>query len=247
MKIVGIIPARLGSTRLSAKPLRDLAGKPLIQRVYENATHFGLDDLIVATDHDDIVSVIEAAGGKAMLTPSSLPSGTYRCAHLAPDIDADVIINIQGDEPFLLKEQVDVLSKAFLTADTEIATLCYQLKDAASLSKPSVVKLVKDLHGNALYFSRSPIPFIRNHELNDWTNQHTFYKHIGVYAFRKKTLLKIAGYSQGVLEQAESLEQLTWLENGHRIKVVETADECMSIDTEEDLQKAINHYNQQSF
>jgi 3-deoxy-manno-octulosonate cytidylyltransferase (CMP-KDO synthetase) len=238
MKVAGIIPARLGSSRLASKPLQDLAGKPLIVRVYENAKQFGLDSLIVATDHKEIVNAVESVGGKAMLTPAELPSGTYRCAHLAPDIDADVIINIQGDEPFLLDSQVKALIKAFETPETDIATLCYQLKDASYLDNPATVKVVKDLNGNALYFSRSPIPYIRNFDKNDWINQHTFYKHIGVYAFRKNVLLKIASYKQGALEQAESLEQLTWLENGHKIKLVETNSECLSIDTEEDLNKA---------
>lgn len=244
MKVVGIIPARLGSTRLSRKPLRDLAGKPLIARVYQNAKSFGLDELVVATDSQEIVEAVETAGGKALITPSELPSGTYRCAHLARDMEADVVINIQGDEPFLLEQQVGDLVKAFENPETEIATLCYPLLKAEYLSNPSIVKVVKDKNANALYFSRSPIPFVRNHEIEDWTNRHRFYKHIGVYAFRRSVLLKLAAYKQEALEQAESLEQLTWLENGHRIKMVETPDECMSIDTEQDLANAIRLYKQ---
>lgn len=237
-KVIGIIPARLGSTRLAAKPLKDLAGKALILRVYENALSFGLDDVVVATDHESIFDLINKAGGKALLTPPELPSGTYRCAHLAPQFDADIVINIQGDEPFLLKQQVDGLVAAFNDPKTEIATLCYQLKKAEYLNNPATVKVVKDINNHALYFSRSPIPYIRGEEQKEWINQHTFYKHIGVYAFRKKVLLKIAAYKQGVLETAESLEQLTWLENGHKIKMVETLHECMSIDTEDDLSRA---------
>ncbi|MFY0671753.1 MAG: 3-deoxy-manno-octulosonate cytidylyltransferase [Bacteroidia bacterium] len=238
MKVAGIIPARLGSSRLASKPLQDLAGKPLIARVYENAQQFNLDSLIVATDHEAIANAVEKVGGKALLTPAELPSGTYRCAHLAHEIEADVIINIQGDEPFLLKEQVTALIGAFKEEQTDIATLCYELKNTSYLDNPATVKVVKDQNNNALYFSRSPIPFIRNFDKNDWINQHRFYKHIGVYAFRKNVLLKIARYKQGALEQAESLEQLTWLENGHKIKLVETGNECLSIDTEEDLNKA---------
>lgn len=244
MKVIGIIPARLGSTRLSRKPLRDLSGKPLIVRVYENAKTFGLDQLVVATDSHEIVKAVEAVGGKALMTPSELPSGTYRCAHLAQEMEADVVINIQGDEPFLLQQQVSDLVAAFENPSTEIATLCYPLLKSEYLSNPSIVKVVKDKQSNALYFSRSAIPFVRNHELKDWINQHRFYKHIGVYAFRRSVLLKLAAYKQEALEQAESLEQLTWLENGHRIKMVETPEECMSIDTEQDLARAIRLYKQ---
>lgn len=244
MKVIGIIPARLGSTRLNKKPLRDLAGKALIARVYENAATFGLDDLVVATDSTQIVDIVEAIGGKAMLTPSELPSGTYRCAHLAKEMDADVVINIQGDEPFLLEQQVKDLIAAFNNEETQIATLCYPLLKSEYLENPSIVKVVKDAQSNALYFSRSAIPFVRGHDINNWINQHSFYKHIGVYAFRRSVLLKIAAYKQGALEQAESLEQLTWLENGHKIKMVETPNECMSIDTEQDLERAIALYNQ---
>ncbi|MGB0429835.1 MAG: 3-deoxy-manno-octulosonate cytidylyltransferase [Bacteroidia bacterium] len=242
MKVAGIIPARLGSSRLASKPLQMLGGKPLIVRVYENAKQFGLNELIVATDHVDIVHAVESVGGKALLTPSELPSGTYRCAYLAPNINADVIINIQGDEPFLLTEQVNSLVNAFKTQTTEIATLCYELKKAEYLNNPATVKVVKDINNNALYFSRSPIPYVRNSDQNDWINQHTFYKHIGVYAFRKNVLLKLAGYKQGVLEKAESLEQLTWLEHMHKIKLVETQHQCLSIDTQEDLNKAQAFY-----
>ena len=238
MRVTGIIPARLGSSRLASKPLQNLAGKPLIVRVYENAKEFYLDELIVATDHIDIVKAVEKVGGRALLTPTDLPSGTYRCAYLAPDIEADVIINIQGDEPFLLDSQIKALVKAFETPETDIATLCYPIEDASYLENPATVKVVKDLKDNALYFSRSPIPYIRNFDKNDWINQHTFYKHIGVYAFKKNVLLKIANCKQSALEQAESLEQLNWLQNGHKIKLVETNSECLSIDTEEDLNKA---------
>jgi len=178
-------------------------------------------------------------GGKAEMTPSELPSGTYRCAFLAENLDADVVINIQGDEPFLLKSQVTALIKAFENKETDIATLCYHLQEPKYLGNAATVKVVMDNAQNALYFSRSCIPFVRNFEREDWINQHKFYKHIGVYAFRKEVLLKIANYSQSPLENTESLEQLTWLANGHKIKMVETPDECMSIDTNEDLQKAI--------
>ncbi|MBI1183802.1 3-deoxy-manno-octulosonate cytidylyltransferase [bacterium] len=243
MKVAGIIPARLASSRLPNKPLQDLAGKTLIERVYENALGFGLDQLIVATDSEQIAEVIERIGGKVQLTPAELPSGTYRCAYLAPQVDADIIINIQGDEPFLLKQQVSDLLNAFADQATEIATLYYHLHEVESLQRAATVKVVMDKYKNALYFSRSPIPFVRNETVDKWTRVHRYFKHIGVYAFRKNTLLQVAQYDMGSLEKAESLEQLTWLENGHRIKMVETTEECISIDTAEDLQKALAYFN----
>lgn len=235
MKIIGIIPARFASTRLPGKPLADLAGKTLIKRVFENAVSFGLDDVFVATDDDRIA---EEIGEKALMTSSDLHTGTLRCAQAAEKMDADVIINIQGDEPFVEKEQIDLLANAFHDPEVEIATLCYHLKSPEALMNPASVKVVINKNLEALYFSRSPIPFVRNHEVENWTSEHKYLKHVGIYAFRRDILNQVAKLKQEELEKAESLEQLAWMENGYRIKVLETDKECFSIDTPEDLEKA---------
>ncbi|MCB0736411.1 MAG: 3-deoxy-manno-octulosonate cytidylyltransferase [Bacteroidetes bacterium] len=243
MRVVGIIPARYASTRLPGKPLADLGGKTLIKRVYENSLQFGLDHIIVATDDQRIANEIP---DHSVLTPADLESGTVRTAWVAKNIEADVVINIQGDEPFVHPGQIESLKKAFQNEEVEIATLCYQLKSLESLKNPATVKVVFNSRNQALYFSRSPIPFVRNVEEANWLSTHTFYKHIGIYAYRAETLQEIIKFSGSSLEKAESLEQLAWLENGFNIQVVETDKECFSIDTPQDLEKARTYIKQQA-
>jgi 3-deoxy-manno-octulosonate cytidylyltransferase (CMP-KDO synthetase) len=221
-----------------------LGGKPLIEVVFRNALRFGFDDLVVATDDDRIAETVVLAGGKAAMTPSHLPSGTLRCAQVAQAIDCDVVVNIQGDEPFVKPDQVEALIRAFDHTETEIATLCYPLHGDSPLWEPSSVKVVKDKLGYALYFSRAPIPYARNLPKGVWTQHHIYYKHIGIYAFRRDVLLQLMHYPTGKLEAIEFLEQLTWMELGHRIRLVETDEGVISVDTPQDMARANDYLNQ---
>lgn len=238
MKVAGIIPVRLDSSRLPEKALLDMGGKPLISRVYENALSFGLDELIVATDSNEIEEAVSTVGAPVIRTEKPHQSGSSRCAEIAGKIDADLIINIQGDEPFLLKEQVALLISCFDERETDIATLCYRLEDQDSLQNPAHVKVVRDSSENALYFSRSPIPYLRDIPESEWLEKHEFYKHIGIYAYRTDVLLQLPATAGSKLEKAEKLEQLAWLEAGYNIKVKETQSGVLSVDTRQDLERA---------
>lgn len=242
MKFVAIIPARYASTRFPAKPLALLDGKPIIQHVYERVKQT-VPDVYVAVDDERIKSSVESFGGKAIMTSTLHKSGTDRIEEAYRKLDSafDVIINVQGDEPFIRKEQLETLMNCFEDPQTSIATLVkpYDNKyEISALFNPNSPKVVVDNNMNALYFSRSVIPYQRGVEQEKWQSHHTYYKHIGIYAYKALTLSEITKLPQGILEKAESLEQLRWLENGYKIKVGITCFETVSIDTPEDLLRA---------
>lgn len=241
MNFAVIIPARYQSTRFPGKPLAMIGTKPMIQWVYENAVK-AVPDVWVATDNEEIFDTVVKFGGKAVVTLSTHQSGTDRCAEAAQIISAkssfDVIINVQGDEPFISPAQIEALKSCF-NSDADIATLIKKIDSEEELFNPNRPKVVVDKGLNALYFSRSPIPYIRGAEKNNWHQAHTFWAHIGMYAYRVEVLQKIARLQTGVLETAESLEQLRWLENGFKIKTAVTEHQSMGIDTPEDLQAAL--------
>lgn len=241
MNFIGIIPARFQSTRFPGKPLALLGGKSIIQWVYENAKK-ALDDVYVATDDKRIFQAVEAFGGKAVYTSANHQSGTDRCAEaaqkLAEHLQFDVVINIQGDEPFIRFEQVEGLKACFDSPETEIATLIKPITNSSEITNINRPKVVINKNQEAMYFSRSPIPFIRDSQPEKWLSRNTFYCHIGMYAYRFDILLELTKLPLGILEKAESLEQLRWLENGYRIKTAQTQFENYGIDTPEDLEQA---------
>lgn len=244
MSILGIIPARYASTRFPAKPLADMGGKSMIRRVYEQAKKSkSLSKVVVATDHEEIYQHVIDFGGDVCMTSTHHASGTDRCYEvlLKENTSFDYVINIQGDEPFIAPEQIDLLASLLLDGDTELATLIKKIDSVEQLFNPNLVKAVVNKNAEALYFSRSPIPYVRNMEQVEWVTHHNFYKHIGMYAYRKDVLEKITQLEISSLEKAESLEQLRWLENGYKIKVKETNIETIGIDTPEDLQNALKH------
>jgi 3-deoxy-manno-octulosonate cytidylyltransferase (CMP-KDO synthetase) len=233
MNIIGIIPARYGSTRLEGKPLKDICGKPMIQYVYETVMKSELlTQVIVATDDQRIVDVVESFSGKARLTSKNHRTGTDRIAEIAKDIPSDIVVNIQGDEPLLDVRMIDEAIRPLITdPELDACTLCRPIMNAEDLQNPNVVKTVFDRNGNALYFSRSLIPYPRKHE------GHQAFEHIGIYVYRKSFLMQYIKMPPTPLEVSESLEQLRILENGIRLKVVITAYEYngLSVDTQEDL------------
>ncbi len=236
--ILAVIPARYASTRFPGKPLADIRGKSMIQRVWEQVRQSRrVDAAVVATDDDRIAAHVQGFGGQVIRTRSEHPSGTDRCAEVALHFPAaEFILNIQGDEPFVQPEQIDLLATTLCSDSTfSIATLAKRIEQAEVLFNPHVVKVALAGDGRAIYFSRHPIPFLRGVEPADWLNRHAFYKHIGLYGFRRETLLHIAGLSPTPLECAESLEQLRWLEHGLPIRVGLTDWETTGIDTPEDL------------
>lgn len=242
MKFLALIPARYASTRFPGKPLAMLGGKLVVQRVYEQATQ-AFDEVYVCTDDERIYNAVTSFGGKAVMTDSTLKSGTDRCWQACERLgtDADVVVNIQGDEPFVQKAQLEAVKGCFSIPDTQIATLVkpFSADDSFdTLANPNSPKVVLSKDMLALYFSRSVVPFLRGVEQTDWLRLHTFYKHIGLYAYRREVLGEISRLPQGVLEKAESLEQLRWLENGYTIQVALTDVETVGIDTPADLQRA---------
>ncbi|MDO8951134.1 MAG: 3-deoxy-manno-octulosonate cytidylyltransferase [Draconibacterium sp.] len=245
MKFIAIIPARYQSTRFPGKPLALINEKPMIQWVYENVVKT-VDEAWVATDDERIFEAVQKFGGKAVKTLSTHQSGTDRCAEAALIIgektNFDVVINIQGDEPFIQPSQIELLKSCF-AADTEIATLIKRIDTTEELFNPNRPKVVTDNRQNALYFSRSPIPFVRGVENKNWLEEYLFWAHIGMYAYKTEVLQKISKLNQGVLEQAESLEQLRWLENGFKIKTAITEHQSFGIDTPEDLLHAMQLLN----
>lgn len=251
MRFIGIIPARYASTRFPAKPLALLGGKPVVQRVYEQVKQV-LDDVFVATDDERIESVVKSFGGKVIMTSPDHRSGTDRCfeAYTKVGNEFDVVINIQGDEPFIQRSQIDALKSCFIDNDsTDIATLVKPFTEQNTLTdleNPNSPKVVVSPDSIALYFSRSVIPFLRNEAKENWLSAHCFYKHIGLYAYKSTVLKEITTLAQTPLELVESLEQLRWLENGYTIRVAETAIETIGIDTPEDLQKAEEFLKQQN-
>jgi 3-deoxy-manno-octulosonate cytidylyltransferase (CMP-KDO synthetase) len=248
MKFIGIIPARYASSRFPGKPLANMLGKTMIQRVYEQVSSV-LDRVCVATDHPEIEAAVRAFGGNVVRSQKEHNSGTDRCCeayHLLGG-DEDIIINIQGDEPFIKPEQIKDIMRCFDDPSTQIATLVRPFEESEgweALANPNSPKVVLNHCNEAITFSRSVIPHLRGIDCRKWLEHHTFYKHIGMYAFKAKTLDEITALPQSSLELAESLEQLRWIENGYRISVAITSQETIGIDTPDDLARAIEYLQQ---
>jgi 3-deoxy-manno-octulosonate cytidylyltransferase (CMP-KDO synthetase) len=244
MNFIAVIPARYASTRFPGKPLVDINGKSMIQRVYEQALKSShLSQVCVATDDARIFDHVTNFGGKVVFTSESHNSGTDRCFEAAQKLnlsESDIVLNIQGDEPFIHPEQIDLICGCFRQQSVNIATLVKKISTFQELENNSIPKVSLTKNFEALYFTRSCIPFVRGKEKKDWLNFASFYKHIGIYAYRLKTLAEITHLPQGELELAESLEQLRWLENGYKIQTAITNQESISIDTPEDLQTLFN-------
>jgi 3-deoxy-manno-octulosonate cytidylyltransferase (CMP-KDO synthetase) len=241
-KFIGIIPARYASTRFPGKPLAMLGGKTMIERVYTRVSAV-LDDVVVATDDQRIFDAVQGFGSKVVMTSTEHRSGTDRCREAYTNVgsDADVVINIQGDEPFIDPTQIEALKACFDDANTDIATLARHFDPAAgfeALFDPNVVKVTFAHNGNALYFSRSIIPYVRNYKWQEWIDHVEFHTHVGIYAYRANVLNEISRIEQSSFEIAESLEQLRWLQNGYTIKVAVTDKPTIGIDTPADLEAA---------
>jgi 3-deoxy-manno-octulosonate cytidylyltransferase (CMP-KDO synthetase) len=237
MKALGIIPARYGSTRFPGKPLALLAGKPMVQWVYERAAQAELlNDVIVATDDARIFATVKKFGGRVVMTRADHPSGSDRIAEVAAKSDAEIIVNIQGDEPLIEPAAIDLGVKILLDHPAaQVGTLVCPIRDTADLRNPNVVKVTLAQDHTALYFSRSAIPFCRGAQTDaEWLQQHTYFKHIGLYIFRRDMLLQFVKWPLGVLERVESLEQLRLLEHGVKIYVAVTESEARGVDTPED-------------
>lgn len=246
MKVLGIIPARYASTRFPGKPLALIDGKAMIQHVYEGVKRISvLSDIVVATDDMRIANCVKTFGGKVAMTKETHRSGTDRCGEVLEQYqnegkEYDVVINIQGDEPNVEHSQIETLVKCFEDTDVQIATLKKQIFLKDELFSPNVVKVVCEKNGEAIYFSRFAVPYMRGIEEKEWLQKQKYYKHIGVYAYRCDVLKKLVELKQTELEIAESLEQLRWIENGFKIRVEETTIENIAIDTPEDLLKLKN-------
>ena len=243
MKFVGIIPARYASTRFPGKPLADILGQPMIQRVYERASHV-LDTVVVATDDQRIFDAVVQFGGRVVMTSENHKTGTDRCYEALTKLPEtyDVVINIQGDEPFIAIEQIEALKNCFVSDQIQLATLVKPFDANTSideLENPNTPKVILSQSGEAICFSRSVIPYLRGVEKSQWAAAHTYYKHIGIYAYRADVLALITKMAQTPLEKAESLEQLRWLENGLHIHVAITHSDNHSIDTPKDLQRVV--------
>ncbi|MBR4804804.1 MAG: 3-deoxy-manno-octulosonate cytidylyltransferase [Bacteroidales bacterium] len=246
MNVIGIIPARYASTRFPGKPLAMVQGKPMIQHVYERVSKMShLCHAIVATDDKRIFDTVISFGGKVMMTANTHKSGTDRCGEVVKKLQEqglhpDVVINIQGDEPSVEHTQIETLIKCFEDHSVQSATLKKKIRSNDELFSPNAVKVVCDTNDNALYFSRFALPYQRGSEQDLWLENHSYYKHIGIYSYRSETLLQLVNLKQSSLELCESLEQLRWLDNGFKIKVKETNHENIAIDTPEDLLKLKN-------
>ena len=254
MNVIGIIPARWKSERFEGKVLANIAGKPMIQHVWERAKEAKLlDDIIIATDSEDVIKVVESFGGKAVFTSKDQPSGTDRITEVINPIDVKIVVNIQGDEPLMHPTMIDGLAGALLEdSSIPMATVAKRISDSKDIFNPNVVKVVKDRDGFALYFSRSPIPYVRkdssHHSIVDFHSWFTsgnadkndigyYYKHIGIYAYTKDFLFTYTNLPKSKLEEAEKLEQLRAIENGYKIKVIDTEFDTIGVDTPEDLKK----------
>jgi 3-deoxy-manno-octulosonate cytidylyltransferase (CMP-KDO synthetase) len=245
MRFIGIIPARYASTRFPGKPLADILGKPMIQRVYERVSGL-LDETVVATDDERIYRTVCDFGGKALMTSPDHRSGTDRCfeAYTKWGEHFDAVINIQGDEPFIQPLQIELLKACFTDESVSIATLVKAFSASDNfelLFDPNTPKVLLNPHQQAIYFSRSVIPYIRGKRHSEWLKSHVFYRHIGIYAYRSEILKEITSLPPSPLENAESLEQLRWIENGYRIRAGITTEETFGIDTPEDLARALSH------
>jgi 3-deoxy-manno-octulosonate cytidylyltransferase (CMP-KDO synthetase) len=242
MKTLGIIPARYASTRFPGKPLVQINGKSMIQRVYEQAGKAAaLSQVVVATDDERIAEEVRSFGGQYVITSADHLSGTDRCAEVAGILpEFDVIINIQGDEPYIDPGQIDLLASCFEDKTVQLATLIKEIHHEGELFNQNIPKVLLNTSGEAIYFSRQTIPYIRNAEPENWLSAHQFYKHIGIYGYTRKTLLEITGLPPSSLELAEGLEQLRWIENNYKIQTRITSIETIAIDTPEDLEKINN-------
>jgi 3-deoxy-manno-octulosonate cytidylyltransferase (CMP-KDO synthetase) len=250
MNFLALIPARYASTRFPANPLAILGDKPIIQHVYERVSSI-FDHAYVVTDDERIEACVKSFGGRCVMTGTHHKSGTDRCFEALEKLGAgfDVVINVQGDEPFIAASQLETIKQCFEDNDTQIATLVKPFVPTdgiEALENPNSPKVVLDNNSYAIYFSRSVIPYLRGVDKDEWLSRHTFYKHIGLYAYRAEVLKEITSMPMGILEQAESLEQLRWLQAGYRIKVGTTNVETIGIDTPEDLERAKNFLSQQS-
>lgn len=239
MKFIGIIPARYASTRFLGKPLALLGGKPVIQHVYEKVAAV-LEAAYVATDDERIYDVVKSFGGQVVMTRTDHKSGTDRIEEAIEKIGGewDVVVNVQGDEPFVAKSQLDTICHCFDDPTTQIATLGKPFESMEAVQNPNSPKIVVDNMGFAMYFSRSVIPYVRGKEKSSWLTHYPFLKHLGIYAYRKDVLRQVTQLPQSSLEIAESLEQLRWLQNGFKIKVGTTDVETVGIDTPQDLERA---------
>jgi 3-deoxy-manno-octulosonate cytidylyltransferase (CMP-KDO synthetase) len=245
-RIIGIIPARYASTRFPGKPLADVGGKPMIRRVYEQAKKStSLSRVVVATDDARIEKCVLDFGGEVCITSPDHPSGTDRCAEVIQKLklDCDAIVNVQGDEPFIDPQQIELLCSCFDDERTQLATLVKKITSAEVLFNPNSPKVIIDKEHFAIYFSRHPIPYIRGVEESSWLACETFYQHIGIYGYRIQALKEITLLSPSSLEKAESLEQLRWIENGYRIKTAATILDTLAIDTPDDLEKVLRLKN----
>ncbi len=242
MKCIAIIPARYASTRFPGKPLVAINGKPMVQHVYEKALSSGFfQKVIVATDDNRIKSVVADFGGEVVMTDNTHQSGTDRCGEVINGLNHsyDVVINIQGDEPFIQHEQLDDLVNLFKSTPAQIGTLKKAISNSADVFDSNIVKVVTGSDKRAIYFSRNPIPFVQGLEKENWYDNQIFYKHIGIYGYRFEVLKELVQLKTSMLELSESLEQLRWLENGYQIFIAETHHESIGIDTPEDLSKII--------
>lgn len=241
MNILGIIPARYGSSRFEGKPLALINGKMMIQRVYEQAKKAGkLAEVVIATDDQRIFAAVQSFGGKVVMTSSNHKSGTDRCREVVEKIGAgfDAVINIQGDEPYINPLQINQIAELISCEGTQIVSLCKPIYDIDELLSHNAVKVVVDKNGKALYFSRYTIPFQRNEtDTSKWMQLRTYYKHIGIYAYKSKILKEISTLPQSGLEMSESLEQLRWIENGYEVRMGITEFESYSVDVPDDIKK----------
>ncbi|MCU0455019.1 MAG: 3-deoxy-manno-octulosonate cytidylyltransferase [Bacteroidales bacterium] len=244
-----IIPARYASTRFPGKPLVKIGSKTMIQRVYEQAS-MAAELVYVATDDGRIMKAVNSFGGKAVMTSADHFSGTDRCAEAAAIITAetgrniDIVLNIQGDEPFINPEQIELLKSCFTDSSVQIATLVRKTEPGEDIFNPNHVKVVVDFSGNAIYFSRAAIPYLRGTDASRWSHEHVYYKHLGLYAYTTEVLRQITAMKRSMLESAESLEQNRWIENGIKIRTAVTGHESISIDTPEDLERALRHLDE---
>lgn len=242
MNFIAIIPARYGSTRFPGKPLININGRTMVHNVYSQAKKI-FETVYVATDDKRIFEEVERFGGKAIMTKKKHKSGTDRCAEAIEKIEEienekfDIVVNIQGDEPFIKTEQLQEIKNCFKLKRTQIATLVKPINNNDDIFNPNKPKVIINSNNEAIYFSRAAIPYLRGVKNNKWVSKHLFYKHIGLYAYRKEILLEITNLKTSALEIAESLEQLRWIENGYKIKVAFTEHESISIDTPKDLEK----------
>lgn len=244
--ILGVIPARFASTRLMGKPLADIGGRPMLQHTWENAKKSRLlQDVVIAVDDEKVAQVARGFGAKVYITPKNVATGTDRIAIVAKQIpDAHIIVNIQGDEPFIKGRMIDqAIEPLLFDPSVNVSTLCKKIETVEELKAVSIPKVVFDYNNFAMYFSRSPIPFVRGARTNmDRVQKCDMYKHIGLYVYTRESLLTFTQLSPTDLEQAEQLEQLRMLENGMKIKVVVTEYENLAVDTPEDLERARNYY-----